>query len=440
MKRILKLYSPYALQRAFHAAAWKTRFFVAAWGRQMGKSTAALNHLLKCAWERAGTRYWFVAPTHAQALVQYRRLVGMLFFSGVLMKKNQTELRCKLINFSEIKFVSGKNFNNLRSETLDGAVIDEVRDQHPDLWPMVIRSMLTKRRGFCIFISTPNGFDPFWELFERARGDKRGVWGSLHAPASQCPFYGPGELDLLRDEMTPAQYAQEIEAQFLNLTQSSVYTQFHDGNLLDHSPWMPSKEWAESLPVVLGSDFNLNPMAWCLGQIHERRMHFGRELWIPNTYTQQAATALVDVLDEELPFAKKTGIQLVADASGKAGKTSSGTETDIQIILQTVRAAGYPISNRTPEANPKVRDRVNTVNAALRSASGAVRVTFNEKKCPKTVEDHRRVQWKEKQEGYILDEGPKRLFTHPSDATGYPICQFLPLRGPAVVNQRVIVR
>ena len=161
-KRILRLYTPHEAQLEIHKC--QKRFRVASFGRQSGKSTLTINELLAKAWQSPSTRYWYVSPTFSQALQQYRRAVGMLMSCGdAMLKKNQTELRIKLINQSELKFVSGEVLDNLRGETLHGVGIDEVRDQHPDLWPMVIRPMLTTTKGFAIFISTPNGFDAMFQ-------------------------------------------------------------------------------------------------------------------------------------------------------------------------------------------------------------------------------------------------------------------------------------
>ena len=130
MENELVLYRPHSMQMKLHQC--ETRFAVASFGRQSGKSTYGINELLRWAWEKPGTRYWFVSPTFPQARVMYRRLIGMLWpVADVMLKKNQTELRVKLVNQSEIRFVSGEVLDNLRGETLNGAIIDEVERPTP---------------------------------------------------------------------------------------------------------------------------------------------------------------------------------------------------------------------------------------------------------------------------------------------------------------------
>ena len=182
MKKTLKLYSPHSAQYAFHTS--KARYRVASLGRQSGKSTMCLNELVKLAWENPRTVYWFISPTYDQAKVQFRRLEQLLKPCPEVLSKptNQSELRAHFINDSQIRFVSGESSHNLRGETLNGVVIDEVRDQSPDLWAQIIRPMLTTTKGWAAFVSTPAGFDSFYDLFERAKTDPD--WETFHAPIS----------------------------------------------------------------------------------------------------------------------------------------------------------------------------------------------------------------------------------------------------------------
>lgn len=290
-RRVLRLYTPHEKQLLMHMC--KTRFMVGAWGRQSGKSTGALNHLVKCAWNNPHTRYWFVSPTFPQARVMYRRLVGMLWScKDVLVKKNQTELRVKLLNGSEIRFVSGEVLDNLRGDTLHGCVIDEVRDQHPDLWPMVIRPMLATTRGWCWFISTPNGFDHFYDLAQLSLTDPD--WSFITAPSTANPLFTQEEFEAARRNMSEAQFAQEILAEFRDLTSGKAYLSFGQHNFADTCPFMPDKPWSPYHSIVLGMDFNLSPMSWTLGQLAAEKWWWFDEIYLENSHTMEAAQVLRD--------------------------------------------------------------------------------------------------------------------------------------------------
>lgn len=420
--RRLRLYTPHSLQLAFHRLAGRFRFTVVAWGRQTGKSTAALNHVLKEAWEHPNHTYWFVSPTGDQAEIQFRRLIGMLWGCRELIAKwNQTKLRVKLINGSQIVFKSGEVFNKLRSESLNGVVIDEVRDQKPGLWTLVLRPMLNTTKGWAIFISTPNGFDAFYDFYEHARLDSSGEWGCMHAPATQCPLYSPEEIESNRKEMSEAEFAQEIMAEFRDLTRGRAYANYGAHNERSDSPFNPGEEWSPYLPVVVGLDFNVAPMAWTLGQSHDKHCHFGDEIYDLDTHTQKCAEFILVPKLLELPIdIKRVGVELIGDASGKADKTSAVGHTDYSLVCAELDRAGIRWVNLTPTGNPSVRDRVNTVNARLKSGAGEVRLTINPIKAKFLKRDFTRQVWKDGG-NYELSSGTKKDLGHMSDGAGYVV-------------------
>jgi hypothetical protein len=435
MRIKLKLYKPHAKQLEFHTA--KTRYRVASLGRQAGKSTMSLNELVKRAWEVPNTRYWFVSPTYPQARIQYRRLVGMLWACPeVMLKKNQTELRVKLVNNSEISFKSGENFDNLRGETLHGAVIDEVRDQHPELWPQVIRPMLTTTKGWAAFVSTPNGFDAFYDLAERAKTDPD--WSLIKAPSTCNPLFTREEYEAARKELSDAEFDQEINANFRDLHSGSVYVSFSDDNLKAECPFINGGLFTPLLPVIVGMDFNLSPMAWTLGQERNGDYYFFDEIFLKKSHTQEAALELVDRL-KRMDLKAPTQVILAGDATAKAGQRAAAGKSDYSIICELLTDAGIRFENRTPEANPHIKDRINIVNAKLKSATGTRHLFINPKTCPKLVRDLQRVVWKQGG-SFILDQTTNPELTHISDAMGYAIAATSRIWQPAVGGIRVIRR
>lgn len=419
-KKTLKLYAPHRGQLTFHNT--DARFRVAAWGRQSGKSTGCLNDLLMRAWKQPRTKYWFVSPTHDQAKVQYRRLVGMLAPCwAVLKKKNQSELRIKLINDSEIQFKSGEVLHNLRGDALNGAVIDEVRDQDPDLWKQVIRPMLATTKGWAAFVSTPNGYDQFQEFFERGGRDKG--WWRMSAPSTISPFFTKEEAEEAKSDMSEDEYAQEILAEFRDLQRGRAYGSFGDWNLKTQNPFcLVGQEFSPYLPIELYMDFNVVPLAWTYGQFREGRGHhfFGEVFLRQRTDTSEGIKEFISRFDWD-KIKSEHQVVLVGDASGNSAKTSAAGETDYSLIGKALDVAGIRWTNMTPEANPKVRDRVNTMNARLRNALGEVQCTFNPETMPNTVKDFRRTTWKLGASA-ILDPGKDRMLGHLSDGVGYGIC------------------
>lgn len=441
--RTLKLYQPHSVQDLFHAC--QARYRVAAWGRQSGKSTASLNDLLRFAWRHPGVTLWYVSPTIKQAKVQYRRLLGMLWRSRhILTKKNQTELRLKLINQSQIQFVSGEVLDNLRGETLHGAVIDEVRDQHPDLWPMVIRPMLSTTGGWSSFVSTPNGFDIFYDLYERAQSDTRGRWAAFQAPSTANPLFTQEEYEEARATMSEGQFAQEILAEFRDLHRGKAYVNYGEHNHRLESPFarVAGETVNPYLPIVIGLDFNISPMAWTLGQVRGRQSYWFEEIWLEGSHTPEASQELVSRLTrlrDAGHMKLHPQIVLVGDATGGARQRAAAGKSDYDILCAALTRAGFTWENRTPDSNPPVKDRVNTLNACLKAADGSVFFHFHPVNCPHLRRDLQRVTFKPNAEA-TLDQTTDPMLTHSSDGVGYALCVLTPIPDINPVGGLTIIR
>lgn len=416
----LLLYKPHRKQLEFHQS--KKRYRVAAFGRQSGKSTACLNELLKRAWDNPGKTYWFLSPTYDQAKNQYRRLVGMLWNCGdIMLKKNQTELRVKLINQSQIIFKSGESLDNLRGSTLDGAVIDEVRDQHKDLWPMVIRPMLATTKGWAAFVSTPNGYDQFYDLFEFAKANPE-EWDCFQAPSTCNPLITEDELSNAKKTMSDAQFAQEYLADFRELHNGSAYVNFSAANESLTSPFFGGElPYSNYISISLALDFNITPMSWAIGQHNRGISYWFDEIHLEKSHTQEAALELIGRL-KKMNLKAKPNLIIVGDATGNASQRAAAGKSDYAILLEMLDEAKITYENRTPDSNPRVKDRVNVMNARLKDAVGNNHIFIHPKNCPYLKKDLHRVAWK-KGASMILDQTTDPMLTHMSDAVGYFECE-----------------
>ena len=66
--------------------------------------------------------------------------------------------------------------------------------------------------GQALFISTPNGMNWFYELFDNAK--RRDEWTIHHYPTESNPNIKPEELFQAREELGSLVYAQEFLAEF----------------------------------------------------------------------------------------------------------------------------------------------------------------------------------------------------------------------------------
>lgn len=190
-------------------------------------------------------------------------------------------------------------------------------------------------------------------------------------------------------------------------------------------------------------DFNLSPMSWTLGQLAADQWWWFDEIYLENSHTMEAAKELRDriLLLKAHGFRGNPDLVLCGDATGKATQRTSN-QSDYDIVKAVLREANISFRDETPEANPSIKDRVNAVNMKCKDASGKVTLHVNKEKCPYLVKDLERVVWKPGAD-YVLDPGPQKKLTHPSDSIGYPVHCLTPPKvirdvGKTRVIQRVL--
>ncbi len=138
------------------------------------------------------------------------------------VKFNETELRCDLPNGSRITLLGSENSDGLRGIYLDGCVIDEYANIQGKLFTEIIRPALSDRKGWCVFIGTPQGTNNnFYELFQHAQGDKQ--WFHYKAKASQTNIVDQSELEAAKKVMGEKKYLQEFECDWIANIEGAVY-------------------------------------------------------------------------------------------------------------------------------------------------------------------------------------------------------------------------
>lgn len=447
MKLRLKMPSRTPPQRRYDDS--QKRFNLSLWGRQSGKTTSGYRKLiwkpLRSASQRDNNRhaiYWHVLQTYAAADIVFERYLRMIhpFKDQVLKYKNETERRVDLVGRNSIFFKSGQNFEDLRTESLDGAIIDEARQQHKDLWPMVIYPMLAKSKGWGDILTSPNGYD--WVADLKAQKELDSSWGVIHAPSTEAWWWTPDEILEARKNMTELEFQQEIMAEIVNLRTGKVYQSFSMENYAHSCPWAMGKPWSPYHSIVLGMDFNLSPMSWTFGQLSADKWWWFDEIHLKGSHTLEAANELRDriLAMKALGFKGTPDVILCGDATGKATQRSSN-QTDYDIVKHVLKVANISFRDETPASNPSIKDRVNAVNIKCKDATGGISMWVNPQTCPHLVKDLDRVSWKEGSD-FILDPGPQKELTHQSDSIGYPIHALTPPKlirdiGKTRVIQRV---
>lgn len=208
-----------------HLSPWQTevwddthRFRVVCAGRRSGKSVLSQLQVITWANQEVG-RYWIVAPTYKQAKTIHWEGIQHYVPQKLIAKKNEVELSLTLTNGSIIELRGAENPDALRGVKLRGLVIDEIASiRNWDwLWQEVLRPTLTDYAAPTLFISTPKGYNHFYNLFEL--GNKSdGDYKSWRFTSYDNPYIPKEEIDNAKQELTEDTFAQEYMADFRKFT------------------------------------------------------------------------------------------------------------------------------------------------------------------------------------------------------------------------------
>jgi hypothetical protein len=225
-------YYPRPLQRHLHDNIKRWSVVVA--HRRFGKTFWAINHLLRDAltMRKDNIRLAYIAPTYRQAKTIAWDILKNMSRPVPDIAINETELRIDYPNGARLRlYGAGDDPDALRGQYFDGVVLDEYAQMPASLFGEIIRPALSDRKGYAIWIGTPQGNDLFYDLYQSARvreEAKDSTWMTALFRASETSVIDQDELEDAKTIMTPAEYAQEYECSFTAAIEGSYYGSFMD--------------------------------------------------------------------------------------------------------------------------------------------------------------------------------------------------------------------
>jgi len=386
----------------------KSRYRVVTAVRRWGKTHWTCIELLKAAQKAQKQRVWYVAPTYAMAKqIAWEKLKEIIPLNWIaknhlgLPAINEGALSIRLINGSVISLKGADRPDTLRGVGIHFIVLDEFQDMKKDVWT-VLRPTLTDTAGRAIFIGTPKSFNHLHEFYQRGNpfNPKRNPqWSSWQFKTAESPFIPFSEIENARRDLDPKTFRQEYEASFESMA-GRVYYDFDRTKNVRRSPFDPS------LPIIIGQDFNVDPMSTVIMQKHGEELWATGELSLRSSSTEDVCKALVD----EYGWGVLDRATVYPDPAGQ-NRSSARGESDIQIF----REWGFKrVLFR--KKHPLVRDRVAAVNRLICDAKGERRF-FIDPECQHLIIGLEQVIYKEG-----TNEVDKSLgIEHMTDACGYPI-------------------
>lgn len=242
------------------------RFRVLDTGRRWGKTTLSVEEMKGEALAGA-EKVVYVAPTYQQARDIVWETLKRELLPITVGKPNESRLEIVVRTMKggqcTILLRGWEAIETLRGQSIDFIVLDEVAMYRNfwRVWQEVIRPTLTDRKGRAMFISTPKGFNHFYDLFNLQESDPD--FKSFQFTTYDNPHIPAEEIDKARKELTEDRFFQEYMADFRKM-EGLVYKEFdrerHVFNKEEFEKELPAGfQWRE---FIVGADYGFtNPSA-----------------------------------------------------------------------------------------------------------------------------------------------------------------------------------
>lgn len=382
----------------------KHRFKIINAGRRFGKSFLSGAAILQQV-SIPNSTIWYVAPTWDMAKkIMWDDWLPKHVPKEWITEVNKMDKVYKFINGSILYVLSADNPEHLRGSSLDLLIMDECAFIKGGVWE-IVRPALADKQGDAILVSTPKGYNWFYDLYQSAK--ENDDWGYFQYTTLDGGNVSEKEIESSRESMSPKMFAQEFLAAFENLA-SRVYDMYDRvENACD-----VDENWGKA-DVHVGIDFNVNPMTAAIAVKERDNIYFFDEIVEPNSNTQ----ILCNSIRKKFP---KADIFVYPDPTCRKRQTSAAVgETDYEIL----RRNRFHVC--CPKAPYSSRDKFNAVNTAFLNASG-------ERHCF-VARGERCRNLKKALDGYCYkdngeDTDKSSGLDHISDAAAYLLCYLKPIK------------
>jgi hypothetical protein len=257
--------------------------------RRAGKTVAAVNDLIEKASynTRENPRYAYIAPLLRQAKdIAWQYLKD--FAQPYSPKINESQLYVELSalpNSPRITIYGADNPDSFRGLYLDGAVLDEFGNMRGSIWQEVLLPALIDRRGWAVFMGTPNGPNHFRDMWYESVDDEG--WFNTLLPVTATQIIPLEDLAEMKKIMDPEQYAQEMLCSFEASVRGAIYARqmIMDIGFKDQSTMGFAQRHFDGILMGHSHGDNLKPIGHYIKYIKEYWGDNGLkpgQIWLPH--------------------------------------------------------------------------------------------------------------------------------------------------------------
>ena len=210
----IKGYTPHEKQKLIHYSINQEhyKYYILNIGRQFGKTMLGINQMLYWAINHKGCNIAWVTPIYKQSKKVFDEMEKVTKSSG-LFEYNRSDLTISGFN-SQIQFFSGERPDNIRGNTFDYLIVDEMAFTRPELWSEVLSATVLVKGKKVIFISTPKGKNHFYQLSLQPNYDNR--YKYFHYSSYDNPMIDAEDLEERNRSLPKHIFEQEYLAKFID--------------------------------------------------------------------------------------------------------------------------------------------------------------------------------------------------------------------------------
>lgn len=340
-------------------------------GLGSGKTEGGIMKIIVGMLRNPGANFAYYMPTHD--LLSLRAIPGFIEVLEKFKLKYKVNKHSGVLNvhgFGDIIFRSYSQPERIIAYETFGAIVDELDTLPMDKAELVWRKIVERNRQV-----VPNAVDN--NFIGSVTTPDQGVHGFIYSKWGDNPGKGY-ELTKARtidNSFLPDEYVEQIRSnydpiladlylngEFVNLSRDTVYYNFKRDHNHAHV------EFDHSDDILVGLDFNVKGCATTIAVEDEST----DELFFINEFTERDTYKVAERLRRL--YGKHRDIIIHPDATGKHGSTNS-TVSDLDIL----RSPEYGFSVLADNGNPRVRDRVVSVNHGFYNKT----IWVDTKACPR---------------------------------------------------------
>jgi len=374
-----------------------------------------------------------IAPTYSQAVdIYYPLIAWQLGMEDFADKASKAAGQFWFPNNVQLKLWSYEASQRMRGTGQYFVVADEVTSWKgagmnlKESWESIIQPCVATRwspqnakkfganPGRALIISTPSGYDYFYEMYNRQDSDN--TWKSYTYTYQDSPFLDEEEIERVKLTLDPLKFAREYTASFEDSGNNVFYT-FSRKDHIDNT----LQPFEEGEDVHVAIDFNVGIMASVIFAIRGNQIHILDEMQ-GHPDTETLARALKEKYNNHR-------IISYPDPAGRARKTSAAVGVTDFRILET-----HSIITRAHSKAPPIVDSVAAVNKKFKNANGDIDMLIHPK-CVNTIKSLERTQWVESNpDSATIDK--KEGVEHWTDALRYAVEYLYPIRAGTKIVKR----